>query len=136
MSHESHQCKLVEYFVTHFNEYCTQLFSPFDIICSDESILQQYRQGGHCIYLGLPMYVSMEMNPENGAEIQNVACRRSGIMMRIRVIKSEKNEKEQKDDEDNLPHGAKLLKELVMPWDNTDRIVCADSYLTSVPDAG
>ena len=23
----------------------------------------------------------------------------------------------------------------MLPWDNTDRIICADSYLASVPDA-
>ena len=28
-----------------------------------------------------------------------------------------------------------MMKELVMPWDNTDRIVCADSYFESVPAA-
>ena len=43
MSHDDHRYKLVEDFVTHFNEYYTQLFSPSDIICSDESILRWYR---------------------------------------------------------------------------------------------
>ena len=50
-------------------------------------------------------------------------------MMRLRIVNSAKNE------EDQLPHGTKVLKELVMPWDNTDRIVYAYSYFTSVPDA-
>ena len=56
-------------------------------------------------------------------------------MMRLRIFKSKHNEEEQKYDEDNIPHGTKVLKELVIPWANTDRIVCADSYFTSVPDA-
>ena len=47
-------------------------------------------------------------------------------MMRLRIVKSARNEEEQEDDEDNLPHGKKMLKELVMPWDNTDWIVCED----------
>ena len=55
--------------------------------------------------------------------------------MRIRSLKSAKNEEDWQDDRDNLPHGTKVLKELVMPWANTDRIVCADSYFASVPDA-
>ena len=25
-----------------------------------------------------------------------------------------------------------LMKELVLPWDNTDTFICADSYFTSV----
>ena len=47
MSHEAHLSKLVEDFVTHFNEYRTQLLSPFDIICADESIFIWYGKGGH-----------------------------------------------------------------------------------------
>ena len=85
--------------------------------------------------MGLPMYAETERKPENGAEIHNTVCGRSGITMRLRIVKSAKNEEEQKDDEDNLPHGTKVLKELVMPWANTDRIVCADSYFASVPAA-
>ena len=73
--------------------------------------------------MGFPMYVAIYRNPENGAEIQNSACGRSGIMMRLRIVKFVKNEEDQQDDRDNLPHGTKLLKELVMPWANTDRIV-------------
>ena len=64
---------------------------------------------------------------ENGAEIHNSSCRRSGIMMWLRILKCAKNEEEQQDDRDNLPHGTKVLKELVMPWANMDSIVFADS---------
>ena len=77
----------------------------------------------------------MDRKPENGAEIQNSACRRSGIMIRLRILKSANNEEEHQYDKENLPHGTKVLKELVMPWDNTDRIVCAGSYFASVPTA-
>ena len=55
--------------------------------------------------------------------------------MQIRIIKSAKNEEYQKDDQDNIHNSKKLLKELVTPWANTDRIVCADSYFVSVPAA-
>ena len=65
-SHEAHQWKIVEDFVTHFNGYITQIFSPSDIICDDDSIMRWYQQGGHWINLGLPMYVEMERNPDNG----------------------------------------------------------------------
>ena len=135
MSHESHCWKIVEDFVTHFNEYCTHLFSPSDLICANESISQWYGQGVHWINLGLPMYVVMDRKPENGAEIQNSACGWLGIMMRLNIVKSAKNDEEHQYDRDNLPHGTKVLKKLVMPWDNTDRIVCADSYFASVSAA-
>ena len=47
-------------------------------------------------------------------------------MMRLRIFKYVINEEEQEDDEDNRTHGTKVLKELVVPWANTDRIVCVD----------
>ena len=81
-----------------------------DLICADESISRWYRKGGHWINLGLPMYVAMYRKTENGAEIQNYACGRSVIMMRLSIVKSAKNEEEQQDDRGNLPHGKKVLK--------------------------
>ena len=67
-------------------------FSTSDLICADDSISWWYAQGGHWINLGLPMYVEIYRDPENGAEIQNYACGRSGIMMRLRIVNSAKNE--------------------------------------------
>ena len=90
-SHEDHRWKLVEYFVTHFNEYRTQLFSPSDLICADESISRWYGHGGHCINLGLPIYVEMDRKPDNGEEIQNYACVRSEVMMPLRIVNSANN---------------------------------------------
>ena len=77
----------------------------------------------------------MDRKPDNGPEIQNAACVRLVILMRLRIVQSAKDEEEQQYDEDNLPHGKKVLKERVMPWANMDRIVCADSYFASVPAA-
>ena len=81
------------------------------------------------------MYVVMDRKPDNWEENQNSACGWSGLMMRLRIVKSAKNKEEQQDDRDNLPHGTKVLREIVMPWANMDRIVCADSYFASVPAA-
>ena len=64
-SHEDHRWKLIEDFVTNFNEYHTKLFSTSDLICADEFISRCYIQVGHCINLGFPMYVSMGRKPEN-----------------------------------------------------------------------
>ena len=123
-SHEAHQWKLVEYFVTNFNESHIHLFSPLDIICDDESIPRCYGQGGHFINLDFPMYVVMDSNLENGVGINNAAYDRLGIMMCLRIFKSTRNEADQEDDEDNIPHGTKVLKELALPLDNTNNIVC------------
>ena len=49
--HEDHRWKLVEDFVTNFNDYHTQLFSPSDIIYADESISRWYVQDGNWINL-------------------------------------------------------------------------------------
>ena len=98
MSHEAHRWKFFQDFVTHFNQYHTNLFSPSDLMCDDESISRWYGQSGHWINLGFPMYVEMYRKPEKGAEIQNSACERSGIIIRLRILKSAKNEENQKDD--------------------------------------
>ena len=37
--------------------------------------------------------------------------------------------------ENGVTHGASVLMELVLPWLNTHRIVCADSYFESVTAA-
>ena len=57
MSNEAHRWKIVEDFITNFNEYLTNLFSPLDLICANESISQWYRQGGNWINFGFLMYV-------------------------------------------------------------------------------
>ena len=77
----------------------------------------------------------MDRKLENVVEIQNSACGRSGIMICISIVKSANNEADQEDDEDNIPYSKKLLKELVLPWDNMEHIICADTYFASVPDA-
>ena len=134
-SHEAHWWKLFGKFIIHFNEYHTQLFSALDIICADESISWWYGQGGHWINLGFPMYVIMDRNMENGSEIHNSECGRVEIVMWLRTVDSAKNKEEQKYDDDNIPNGIKVLKYLIIPWSNTDSIVCADSYFASVPAA-
>ena len=81
------------------------------------------------------MHVAIDRKPDNGSDIHNYACGRSGVMMRLGVVNSSNNEEEQQYDRDNLPHGTKVPKELVIPWANTDRIVCVNSYFASVPAA-
>ena len=56
------------------------------------------------------MYVVMDRNLENGVGIHNAAYERLGIMMCLRIVKSTRNEADQEDDEDNIPHGTKVLK--------------------------
>ena len=82
-------------------------------------LMSPYHGGTDRVVIGsiffFPMYVTMDRKPENGVEIHNSACGRSGIMIRISIFKSANNEEEQKYDRDNLPHGTKVLKEIVMP---------------------
>ena len=39
--------------------------------------------------MGLPMYVAFDRKPEDGCEIQNVCCGKCGIMMQLRLVKSQ-----------------------------------------------
>ena len=84
--HEDHWWKIVEDFLTYFNDYFTQLLYYSDIICSDDTISKWYGQGGHWINLGFPMYVAMDRKMEKGEEIKNAACRRLGIKTWHRIL--------------------------------------------------
>ena len=120
-------------FIKNFNEHRVQSFSPSDEICVNESMSWWYGQGGHWINHGLPMYVAIDRKPENGCEIQNAACGRSGVMIRLKIVKTaeEENASAVTDDVSNN-HGTNVLKFLVEPWVRMDWCVCADSYFASV----
>ena len=143
MSHSSHRWQLVDDFVWRFNEYREKNYYPSHYICVDESMIRWYGIGGFYINMGLPQYVDMERKPEKGGEVQNAACGESGILIRLHVVKNRTEEDlEQEavvvDDDGNEQealHGAKVLLNLVFPWKDTNRIVCADSYFASVPGA-
>ena len=55
-------------------------------------------------------------------------------MLRLKIVKSAAAEQEAAPlaNHGSLLHGTLVLKELVMPWAMTDRIVCADSFFASV----
>jgi hypothetical protein len=69
-----------------FNDLWAKTFVPSDNICVDESISRWYGQGSDLINHGLPMYIAIDRNPENGCEIENVACAKSGLMLRLRLV--------------------------------------------------
>ncbi len=133
MSTEAYRWMLVDGFVENFNRYRETNFFPLDVICADESISRWYGQGGYWINHGLPQYIAIDRKPEFGCEIQNSCCGRSGIMMRLKLVKTmeEQNTHIQPGD-DGLLHGTAVLKYLVLPWARTDRIMRAVFYFASV----
>jgi len=62
--------------------------TPCDSICIDESMINWYGIGCPRSSIGLPMYASIYRKPENDCEIQTAACRRSGIMLRLHLVKT------------------------------------------------
>ena len=82
------------------------------------------------------MYIAIDQKPENGYEIQNSACSESGVMLRLLLVKSEEYyHLHTQDNNEGLQHGTAILKYLVVPWANSERSVCADSYFASVSSA-
>ena len=136
MASEPYRWMLVDGFIRNFNNHRANFFIPSDRICVDESFSRWYGQGGGWINHGLPHYVSMDRKPEDGCEIQNAACGRTGIMLQLRLVKGG-NSHEDDDAEVGgaLNNGTKLVLKLTMPWWRTDRVVCADSYFASVQTA-
>lgn len=132
MGNESVRWTMVDGFVQQFNAHRENRFRPSDLLCVDESISRWYGQGGHWINHGLPMYVAIDRKPENGCEIHNTACGRSGVMLRLRLVKTAAEEALNGERHRETLHGTMILKYLVQPWTMSDRIVCADSYFASV----
>jgi hypothetical protein len=134
---EDYRWMLIDGFVRNFNEHRASYFNPSDLICVDESMSRWYGQGGSWINHGLPQYVAINRKPENGCEIQNSACGRSGVMLRLKLVKGADlvgidDDGNNEGDGNYLLHGTVVLKELVSPWFGSHRIVCADSYFASV----
>ena len=126
---------LVDDFVSLFNAHRAAYFVPSHILTADESIFRWYGMGGSWINEGLPMYIAIDRKPEDGCEIQNTCDGISGVMLYLKIVKAAEDVEGGEHDDAGLPHGGKVLKELVLPWANTNRIVCADSYFASVPVA-
>ena len=71
MKRSQYRWKLVEGFVKRINNFRAQLFIPSEMRCVNESISRWYGQGRDWINFGLPYYVAIDRNPENGCEIQD-----------------------------------------------------------------
>jgi hypothetical protein len=92
-----------------------------------------YGHGGYWINRGIPQYVAIDRKPENGCEIQNSGCGRSGIMLRLKLVKTMEEEHANiLPGYNGMLHGTAIIKFLVFPWRGSNRIVCADSYFASV----
>lgn len=134
LSSSEYRWKHVDGFVNSINSHRAQKFTPSECICVDESMSKWDGLGGHWINTGLPHYVSLDRKPESGCEIQNAACGRSGIMIGLEIVKS-KADTAEKLYEDLMNHGPAVIRRLTAPWAGTNRIVCADSYFSSVATA-
>ena len=84
---EAYWWKLVDDFVKAFNIHLRENFIPDNFIYTDESISRWYGGGGYWINEGLPCYTAIDRKPENGHEIQNSACGKSGVMLRLKFVK-------------------------------------------------
>jgi Transposase IS4 len=128
---------LVNDFVDAINRHRKSTVTPSEAICVDESISRWYGLGGHWIDIGLPHYVAIDRKPEDGCEIQNAACGRSGIMLNISLVTTSEDEAVRIMDEKSgdIGHGTAVLARLVSPWAGSWRVVCADSYFSSVEAA-
>ena len=139
MSSEDYRWMLIADFVELFNAHRESFVEPSSEICVDESISRWYGLGGDWINCGLPMYVAIERKPENGAELQTACCGKSGVMLRLKIVKTAKARRQEHDnnnvEDSSLNEGTQVMKELVLPWAKTDRVVVGDSYFASVQAA-
>jgi hypothetical protein len=134
---------LVDDFVANINNYRARTFVPGGHLEANESMIRWYGVGGSFVDAGIPHYAVIERKPDNGAKIQNLADVASGIMLRIKIIKSAAEEEviaaaaaDEDNDEDVAADeggkGTRVLLELVYPWQDSGCLVTGDAYLASV----
>jgi Transposase IS4 len=98
-------------------------------------MIQWYGMGGDWINKGLPHYVAIDRKPENGCEIQNAACGKTGIMMELHVVTGPVEERLVLENDDK-ELGCKIVVHLLRFWSSSKcHIVCADSYFASIQAA-
>ena len=61
-------------------------------------MVRWYGHGGDWTNKGLPLYIAININTENGMEVHNSACGECGIMMRLKLVKGVS-------DHDNVENG-------------------------------
>jgi hypothetical protein len=136
VSSEKYHWLLTDNFVMCLNDHRDLFFTPSHLVCVDESISWWYGQGGLWINPGLPLYVAIRTKLDYGCELQDSCCGVSGILMRLMIVKSAKEESTSVQEvAPGLLHGTAVMIGLVSPWQHTNRIFCADSYFASVPAA-
>ena len=144
MTHSTWQWILVDAFVKNFNKYWASYYVPSDLIFVDESMSKWYGLGGHWINMELHIYMVIDHTPVNRCDIKKSCDAISQVTMQLKLLKLE-------DEEDrymayiradvahqigsvHLLHRTKVLIDLVKPWKNKRRKVCADSYFSYDPD--
>ncbi len=143
MSSEQYRWMLVNDFVANINEYRARTFVPGGHLEADESMIRWYGKGGSFVDAGIPHYAAIERKPDNGAEIQNLADVASGIMLRLKIVKSAAEEEaiataaaDEDEDEDvaadEAGKGTWVLLQLVHPWRDSGCLITANAYFASV----
>jgi Transposase IS4 len=94
VSSERHRWQLVDDFVSSINAHREAHVQPTEMLCVDKSISKWNDLGGHWSDIGLPNYIAIDRKPENGCEIQNTACGRSGIILRLQLVTTPEDRKE------------------------------------------
>ena len=93
-------------------------------ICVDAYMSRWYGIGGYWVNAGLPQYIAIDRNPENGCEIQNTADGVSGIMIQLKLVKTSSEEDIHSPEEhDGLLHGTKVMINIFQPWVNKQQRV-------------
>ena len=82
------------------------------------------------------MYVAIKTKSDYGCELHGDFWEESGVLLCVMIVKSVEEENKIIQEVDvGLLYGTSVMLGLVSPWQNTNHIVCADSYIVLVPAA-
>ena len=76
----------------------------------------------------------MNQKQVNGCEIQDAAYHRSWVIIQLKLAKSyaESVNADDNDNNANLLNCTQVVKKLLVPWFNYNRVICADSAFALV----
>ena len=117
MDDEEYRWLLVEDHINNFNDHRSECYLPSHLIVVDESISRWYGHGGYWINFGLPHYVALDQKPENGCEIQNSCDAVTGVMLRLKLVKTAKEE--ENDYQEMVEMCSKAVQESIEQSDST-----------------
>lgn len=126
----------VRHFVDQFNHKRATTFMPGWVLCVDESTIKWRGLKDFESKKGCPQVTNIIRKPEAVCiEVRDVACAKSGVIVRLEIMEGKVRMKFKKFSSPNLTAGTAQVLRLTEPWHGMGFLVVGDSAFASVQTA-